>query len=71
MEKLVPAKLRAVLARTPRSHLFREYLHENELLRETISPFLSGAQMGWINEIKNAQTSRDTVRTKFLKQSAI
>ena len=61
MEKLVLAKLRAVLARTPRSHLFRE----------TISPFLSGAQMGWINEIKNAQTSRDTVRTKFLKQSAI
>ena len=34
-----------------RSHLFREYL-EKEFLKENILICLSGAQMGWINEIK-------------------
>ena len=37
-----------------------EHLRENEFLRETILNCLLGAQMGWINEIKNAKKSRDT-----------
>ena len=37
-----------------------EYLRENEFLRETILNCLPGAQMGWINEIKKAEKSRDT-----------
>ena len=31
-----------------RSHLFREYFRENELIKETILTCLSGAQVGWI-----------------------
>ena len=38
----------------------RIYIRENEFLRETILICLSGAQMGWINEIKNAKKFRDT-----------
>ena len=36
-----------------------EYLCENKFLRETILTCLSGAQMGWIIEIKNTKKSRD------------
>ena len=50
--------LRAVLA------LFLEYLRENEFLRETNLTCLSGAQMGWINEIKDAKKSHDTATLK-------
>ena len=39
---------------TARSHVFREYLRENEFFSETILECLSGTQMGWINE-KNYQ----------------
>ena len=34
-----------------RSHLFREYLRENDFLRETILTCLSGAQMGWMDTV--------------------
>ena len=37
-----------------------EHLRENEFSKETILNCLLGAQMGWINEIKNAKKSRDT-----------
>ena len=45
---------------TAQSHVFREYLRENEFFSETILDCLSGTQMGWINEKKNAKKSRDT-----------
>ena len=32
-----------------------EDLRENEFLRENICTCISGAQMGWINEIENAK----------------
>ena len=84
--KLMPAKLRAVLANfgllqifrkinmwgliskrysfknkfdSVLSHLFREYLCENEFLRETILTCLLGAQVVWFMK-KNARKSRDT-----------
>ena len=50
-----------------RSHLFREYFRENELIKETILTCLSGAQVGWIKEIKNAKTSRDTATVPRIK----
>ena len=72
--KLFPAKLRAVWYcaesdsaqyHTARSHVFREYLRENEFFSETILDCLSGTQMGWINEEeKNAKKSRDTASLK-------
>ena len=49
---------------TARSHVFREYLRENEFFSETILDCLSGTQMGWINEKKNAKKSRDTASLK-------
>ena len=42
-------------ANTERSRIFREYLHENELLSKTILACLSGAQMASIHEIKKFQ----------------
>ena len=50
---------------TARSHVFREYLRENEFFSETILDCLSGTQMGWINEKKNAKKSRDTASLKI------
>ena len=47
-------KLRAVLACAESKFLNWkfEYLCENEFLSETILTSLSGAQMGWINDIQ-------------------
>ena len=41
-----------IQANTARSHLFREYIHENETFRKTILDCVSGAQVGWIHRIK-------------------
>ena len=42
-----------------------EYLRENDFLRETILTCLSGAKLGWINEIKKMlKKSRDTATLK-------
>ena len=40
-------------------------LRENEFWRETILTCLSGAQMGWINKIKNCKKSRNTATSTF------
>ena len=48
-----------------RNHLVREYLRENELLRETILTCLSVAHMGSIHE-KNANKSCDTATLNFV-----
>ena len=45
---------------TARSHIFCEYLRENEFFSETILGCLSGTQMGWIHKEKNCKKSRDT-----------
>ena len=47
-------------ANTARSHLFCEYLRENEFLSKTILACFLGAQMASIHEIKNDKKSRDT-----------
>ena len=56
--------LRTAQYHTARSHVFCEYLCENEFFSETILDCLSGTQMGWINE-KNAKKSRDTASLKL------
>ena len=45
---------------TAQSHVFCEYLRENEFFCETILDCLSGTQMGWINEKRNIKKPRDT-----------
>ena len=47
--------LRRVQLRVAPSHVFREYLRENEFFSETILDCLSGTQMDWINEEKKCQ----------------
>ena len=42
------------------SHLFREYIGENEFLSKTILTCLSGAQKCSIHEMKKWQKNRDT-----------
>ena len=51
------AKSDSVQYNTARSHIFREYLRENEFFSETILNCLSGTQMGWIYEKKLLKNS--------------
>ena len=51
---------------TARSHVFREYLRENEFFSETILDCLSGTQMGSIHEKINHKKSHDTASSLAL-----
>ena len=57
-------KFDSAQANTARSHLFREYLRENEFLSKTILACFLGAQMASIHEIKKDKKSRDTAPLK-------
>ena len=49
---------------TARSHVFCEYLRENEFFSETILDCLSGTQMSSIHEKKNCKKFHDTASLK-------
>ena len=45
-------------------------IKQNEFWRETILTYLSGAQMGWISELKNAKKSRDIATLRNVSNNA-